>query len=257
MAQERLFVLEVACDAVLASVWVNGFDVFAEAKGEPRSMQMKLNPWLLDGANQLEVDLAPPPGGPASGAPEFQLRLVQGVLGTEPGPDGVLEAFSWDPSKEPREEKPRKVLNRRFVVRPAFGRWAWEVAERPTPEPEVIAQAIDTVEEIRRALEARDARRVGDLLSLKHREMARALSLSAFQIQTDLTRALEDMMQGPDWSIAPIEPAETSVAPRSERRLWRVRGRDGVAVVQARSRNRVFALDVVLARLDGRWTVVR
>ena len=62
MGTYLIYALEVQCQGLLVQVLLNGAPVFEEPSAGYRFTQLKVNPYVVDGPNQLEVLAGPPPG---------------------------------------------------------------------------------------------------------------------------------------------------------------------------------------------------
>lgn len=312
--------LEVRTRGLLVEARLNDIPVFTENAGRGRLFQVKCEPYLVNGENELRVWLRLPGGvsvgesagaeDPADGAEEWRparephcrVRVVR--LDPPPGegngaiadasadsqavppratsqampaggsvgrsdapydaPQGVnpparhLTSYTWDPTRD------LLLPGRAFEAGPWFffaespgGRWSWETAPVFQPAGEDPAEIRVLVEKLWRAVAFRDADAVVHLTKEKTRELAVALGVNAGELESDQASYLVSLFTSPNWTIAPLEQDGLVLEPAARGRLVEIRTVDGEAPIRGGDGARAFVLRPMVARIDGRWRIVR
>lgn len=263
MSAYRLIVLEVESAGLAAELRLNGATVFEENAGGARFLQTKLNPWVVEGANELEVLLGPPPPAgdaearaPAVAPPKtFSLRCFATEWGVA-GPDDALADFRFDEGEHPLPSRGRAVVAALpFSLDAAHGRWAWQDARPFAAGDEGDALAV--VLEAHRALDARDAAALEVLMKAKMAELSRALDVPAAELEADQRAYLAPFFSAPDYRVAPLDPRAVRLLPGAGGRLVRVTDAAGGPPLRASGGGRRLALDLTLSRLADGFRIVR
>ncbi len=301
-----LHILEVRTRGLVVEARVNDIPVFTERAGRGRLFQLKCEPYLVTGENELRVWLRLPGGSlvdeesreaDAAKAPYCRVRVVRlapemagaeaasvAAVGNDPpvvpdassaAPTGVttgapdaprreavpprdLAAWAWDPEHDPL------LPGRSFEAGPWFftaesptGRWAWEQAPPYQPSGEDPAEIRVLVDELWRAVSFLDVDAVVHLTRDKTRELAVALGVNAAELELDQASYLSSLFTAPGWMIAPLEQEAIVLEPAARGRLVDVRTVDGEAPIRGGDGRRFFIIRPMVAKVEGRWRVVR
>jgi len=258
-----IYVLDVACEGLVAQVSLNGIDVFNEWEGRARQFQAKLNPYIVEGSNRLELSVAPMTDdeGRALEVPRaITVKLIAGEHGSEPGPQGVVATFRWDEGTMPVPPgELTSVWGRQFTVIPerAFGRWVWQDAPDPPPLEADARALVALAGEVHAALVAKDIDAMLALTALKSQELARALDVPVSEIDEGQRDLYDGLFSDPTWRVAPFDPSQLAAVPCAEGRMVRVTDASGAPPLVAATDERPFAFGFLAARYSGRWTIVR
>lgn len=257
-----MIVLEVQSQGLKARVLFNDVEVFQEATGVRKTSQVKLNPYVLEAGNVVQALLGPALPADAVGAndqaPFFKLRIVAGEHGTEPGEEGRLAAFDWTPTEHPLQGgKMTAVLERPVAISHTFGRWAWESARPSALDPADREAILKRVRSVHDALAKEDLPRVMELLSLKTRELARALGLAEDRMVAGQESFFRTFFEASDWMMEPLDPAQLVLHLQAKGRLVSVTDASGGPALKGRAGERTFLLPVTVAAIEGDWTIVR
>jgi hypothetical protein len=217
----------------------------------------KLNPWLTDGENVFSVRLALPEGATDLGASAaFEVQVLQGEHGTEPGPEGLLFEAAWSPATPP-------PLGIDFVevmaapIRPAqtHGRWSWEDATPFTPADRPAVEAL--VAELHAALDRRDTAAAVGLFAICDVEMDAALDLPPGAHTETFRAQLDGLFSAPDWRMEPLDTRGLVLTPRAGGRLVDVRGPGGGPPIRGSGSGGALALTFAVSRLGEVFRIVR
>lgn len=258
-----IYLLDVDCEGLVVQVTLNEIDVFNEWTGADRRFQTKLNPYIVEGSNRLELALTPMTDdeGEVLGGPRaVTLRLIAGVHGVDPGPAGVLATYRWDEAAAPVDPGVlTSVWGRQFTVpaERAYGRWVWQDAsdEPPTGEDGLALAAL--AGEVHAALAARDLDALAALTALKSRELAQALDVPEAEVVDGQREMFGGLFADPSWRVAPFEPADLAAVPCAGGRMVRVTDSAGGPVIVGSTSERPFAFGFLATRYPDRWTIVR
>jgi hypothetical protein len=260
---EFAYVVEVSCAGLEAEVRLNDWPVFRRVALEARTYGAKVNPFIVEGKNRLDVGVGPLPSGLVA---EDEARLDVKVYKTEHGTaskdDDVLVHYRWTAEESPlAAEGTRRVFSHGFDFRKAFGRWGWERAKRFMPEDEPAIAGL--VSALHRALAQRDATGALALVEPRVRELARSVDLTPeeqLQKQLDFWGVY---FASPAWVLDPFDPAKLSYESAAGGRLVLVTGPEGAspitgsAIVPDCVGPYPFELDLTVSHIDGSWQVVR
>ncbi len=258
-----IHLVEVASEGLVAQLTLNGVDVFTEWAGSQRRLQTKLNPFIVEGSNHLELALTrmtDDEGAPLDGPASFTVTLVRGEHGRDPGPEGVFARFTWDEAAMPVEPGTLTgVWARQFTVPAdrAYGRWSWQDAPATPPNEQDAQELVALVHALHTALSNRDADAVAAIATLKHAELARALDIPVDEIAEGERDLLGGLFADPSWRVAPFDPAQLAAAPCAGGRLVRVTDAQGGPPLVAGTLERPYFMGFLATRLQGRWTLVR
>ena len=256
MGTYLIYALEVQCEGLLVQVLVNGATVFEEPRAGYRFTQLKVNPYVVDGPNQIEVLTGPPPGEEVGKDALLKVMIIKGAHGEQPGPDANVVDFTWNEADHPLlPDEMTQVYAGPIPVDEGHGRWAWQDAAPYAPEDGgAIAQL---VVQAAQALAARDPGGYLALLTTKNEEMGRALDVPAAELHTDLDAALAELFAADDWQVEPVDPARLRYAPTAAGRLVRVTDDMGQPPLRGTGGGETFASDLTVSKLPQGWTIVR
>lgn len=258
-----MHVLQVETEGLVARVTLNDIEVFADWEGARRITQTKLDPYLVEGDNRLDVALTPmtdDEGNVVPGDQSLAVTLLRGEHGRDPGDEGRVARFAWKPGDIPVEPGTlTSVWARQFTARPehAHGRWAWQDAPARPPTAEDAQSLVALAGEAHAALAARDAAAVMALTALRDHELARAVELPEEEMRAEQAAYYADWFGEPDWAMDPFDPSALAATAFARGRLVRVTDPLGGPALKGGGGGRRFAFQVLATRVDGRWTLAR
>ncbi|RLB63246.1 MAG: hypothetical protein DRI90_07270 [Deltaproteobacteria bacterium] len=256
MGTYLIYALEVQCEGLLVQVLLNGAAVFEEPAGGRRFAQGKLNPWIVDGPNQLEVLAGPPPGQELGQDAALKLLVIKGPHGELPGPDANAVSFTWNEADYPLEpDQMVRVLDTPVPVDEGHGRWAWQDAAPFAPGDEGDIAAL--VMQAAQVLTSRDTAGYLALLDLENEEMSRALDVPAAELAQDISDVLREQFAADDWQVEPVDPAALRYAPTANGRLIRVTDDLGRPPLRGMGGGQTFETSLTVSHLSRGWTIVR
>lgn len=258
-----LYVLEVEAEGLVVQAAVNGCEVFSEWEGAARLAQLKVNPYIIEGDNRLDVALTPmtdDEGRALAVDRALTVTLIRGVLGVDPGDAGRIARFTWDAGALPVEPgQLTPVWTRQFTVRPeqAFGRWAWQDAPAVAPTAADAQALVSLAGRAHAALSNRDLVAMRALTALRDAELARALDIPDDEMAADVEAWLRDWFSEPDWSMDAFDPGALAASPSARGRLMRVTDPYGGPPLRGGGGGRRFAFPFAATRVDGAWVIAR
>jgi hypothetical protein len=258
-----IYALEVECESVVARVLLNEVDVFSEWEGARRIVQTKLNPYIVEQSNRLEVLVTPMTddlGNALPGPYTLRVALIRGEHGVAPDDANRIAQFTWNPSEFPAEPGTLTgVWARQFTVRPeqAFGRWLWQDAPAAKPREEDARELVALCEIVHGALVRRDVATVMQLTELRTMELARALDLTIEEVREEQAAMFADWFAAPGWQLVPFDPTALAATPFARGRLVRITDPYGAAPIRGTDGERPFAFAFTATRVAGSWTIVR
>lgn len=320
-------ILEIRTRGLIIEARLNDIPVFTERVGRGRIFQVKCEPYLVTGENELRLWLRLPGGSAvddeardadAAKMPYCRVRVVRldppATVGEEASgtaaaadaqvvvagapvgaaavptaapvaavptaaaaaPDPPLAAaapeeprdepflphdrvtWAWDSQHDPL------VPGRSFEAGPWFfyaespaGRWSWEQAAPYRPSSEDPAEIRVLIEKLWRAVSFLDVDAVVHLTREKTRELAVALGVNAGELESDQAAYLASLFTSMDWGVAPLEQEAIVLEPAARGRMVDVRTVDGEAPIRGSDGKRSFIIRPMVAKIEGRWRVVR
>ncbi len=256
MGTYLIYALEVQCEGLLVQVLLNGVAVFDEPLGGNRFTQLKVNPTIVAGENQLEVLAGPRPGQEVAKDALLQVGIIKGPHGQRPGPDARVVDFQWNEGDQPLSpDQLTPVFQGLVPVDEGHGRWAWQDA---TPYAPADDGAIATlVTQAAQTLAAGDLPGYLGMLAVMHEEMSRALDIPIGELKSDLSTALGELLSADDWHVDPVDPSRLRYAPTAGGRLVRVTDDLGKAPLRGAGGGQTFETDLTVSKLGQSWTIVR
>lgn len=265
MPGSLLYVLQVESARVRARVQFNSFEVYFEGSGSRRIVQTKVNPYVIAGENRVRVSLGPElddEGNPRPRVGAFELMLIVGEHGKDPGPEAVRMRWQWpqvgvDMPLEQAAVTP--VWEQAFEVseRDSFGRWAWQDA----PADKLTDADLDDITAVVRLMHTafanRDAAALEMVLRHKHDELSRALDVPLEEIELGFRDYLVDLFKDPDGQMEPFYPEDLLLSPVAGGRVVQVTDLGGDPPIQGTWNGEGFAYRITMSRIDGGWTIIR
>lgn len=262
MAEILLFVLEIQCQSLRVEVLWNDIQVFTELAGTRKTSQLKLNPYVLEGRNHMQVLLGPiwqegsTPVG--ANAPHFQLQLVKGEHGREPAEEGKLAVYLWNPMEKPlRPDGMTLVWEQEIEVDSPFGRWAWQNAPAMPISTADRRAILALVSRVHAAFTRRNMATLAQLLALKNEEMSRAVGIPRERTAIGQERFFGSFFDASDWMMEPLNPETLLLTPRAGGRLVQITDSAGNPPLQGTAGNRPFAFELTVSYIDEVWKIVR
>ena len=261
--QHWIYLLDVACEGLVAQVTLNGVDVFNEWEGRGRQVQIKLNPYIFEGSNDLELSLTPMTDDEGGFLPiphALVVKLIAGEHGKDPGSAGVIATFRWDEATMPVPAgELTSIWGRQFSVpsERAYGRWVWQEAPDVAPGESDARALVSLAGEVHAALASRNIDALIELTALKSAELARALDVPMTEIEEGQRELFGELFADPSWRVAPFDPSQLAAVPCAGGRMLRVTDAQGGPPLVAGTDDRPFAFGFLATRYSGRWTIVR
>jgi hypothetical protein len=245
-----LFVLELQIRALRVRARLNEIPVFEGSAEERKIVQVKLNPFVVEGRNLLALELAGAPGD----RPALKLTVFRGEHGQEPGPDGTLASFA---TEQPGGATIAEVWRTEFNAQPAFGRWAWQDAPDGALAEGDFAAIRSLVGETAAAFRSRDTAALTGILAIKNSELPRALGVDPDGFAQSQTAFWNGLFSSPEWSVPAPNLERLRITPQAGGRLATVTAADGDPPISGAAGERRFLMPVMVGRIAGQWRIVR
>ncbi|MBW2454688.1 MAG: hypothetical protein JRI68_09260 [Deltaproteobacteria bacterium] len=256
MGTYLIYAHEVQCEALVVQVLLNGVAIFEEPTGSYRFSQSKLNPWIVDGPNQLEVLAGPPPGEEVGKDAQLKVSVIKAPHGKHPGPEAEVVAFEWNEGDHPLlPDQLTRVHEGPVPVDEGHGRWAWQDAAAYSPGDDGAIAGL--VMHAAQTLAARDLTGYVGLLAVMNEEMSRALDVPAAELLNDVSAALGELFAADDWRVDPVDPARLRYSPTAGGQLVRVTDDLGNSPLRGTGGGQTFETALTVSHLTQGWTIVR
>lgn len=216
---------------------VNGVDVAEFADHSADVFSTRLNVWLKQGHNTVEASFRP---------------LGSGRLSTR------LEITAVDSERNPTEAFDSGETGGRPI------QWSLDVhqhtgsaLERLSPAGSLAAESAGILlvaSDLHQALVDRSFERLVELQKVQLEEKSVAVGLSAARSIAGYRDFIEEMWNSPGWQVFPFDPA---VKPTRLPGLMQVIDRSNTPAIRARNGEARFSINPYLAKLSGKWTIIR
>lgn len=261
----QLFVLETQFSGMMVRVQVNGVVRVSDDSLDPKTIATTLNPYVVEGANQVAVALRRPSDATLEGlkrerrAQSFAIRVMAGVRGREPGPEGRLFADEWPSAQHPSmpDDTWQVVVDRPFTAQVAFGRWAWQDAPAVAPGDPALSALAGAVLSLHAAAASADTASLLDAHRLKFSELSRALGMAEDRLSMEMGTRINSMSSAPDFRVETLDPSDLRIEPLAGGRLMRVRRAAGEAPVTMSGGGQSLELNPIYVLSGGRWQIAR
>ncbi len=255
---EHAYVIEVFCAGVRAHVAFNGWHAYRTFEPGRRVAQQKINPWMFEGKNELEVSLGLFEEGATAPAPSFELKLYKVEHGKRTSDDDVMVHYRYTPDEAPPLARDAlvTVFSHELSIGRAFGRWGWQDARPYMPSDRADVEAL--VAAFHDALARADVAAAIGMLRIKLDELSLALDIERAELGAGQAEYLATWLAAPDWRMEPLDPARLVLESTAGGRLLDVKGpgRTAPLVGHGGPIGR-FEYELTVSRIGSSWQIVR
>ncbi len=250
-----MVVLETRVEQVGWEVIFNGGLVQRNFTQAARTDAHKLNPWLVEGTNQLEVAVVPLPGRlDFDETARLELAVFQGAHGRHPGEAGKLFDFQWRYRDQPVTAG-QVVCEQTLSIDQSHGRWVWQDSQPFTSSDRPAIAAL--LSKYRQTLVNRDFAALSALTQQRDQELATAYDVSLAEVVETEKVAVQGVFGADDWRVEPLEPDQLQFWPRAGDRLVEVTHGARQPAIRAFAGGDEIEFHVTVANLNGGWTIIR
>lgn len=247
------YVLLTSCEDIRATVLFNDWHAIDIRKDRGVVSEAKVNAFVVEGENSLQLVLRRSKTGKK---PNLRLTFVVAPHGPEEAAPVI--AYEWIPDLHPLPDDPKEsavVLEHKFTVGKAFGRWSWEGARAfmPTDESDVA----DVVMTYHDAFRRRDADQITELIRTRAEENGRSVELDSADMVEVNRLEMQKIANASSFSLEPLSKDELTFRSGARGRLVDVRRRDGDMPIKGMADGEPFGFEAVLSAVDGGWKIVR
>jgi hypothetical protein len=255
MEPGTVFILETRSLGVNIRASWNEIVVHSNPSGRSRIVQVKLNPYVIQGENLGSAIFrpaeVPSEGGKAPGRPYVRLRAMRGQMGLTA--QTVLSEFHWRAGEGPFPVAWRDTIR----ITEAFGRWLWEAAPRVAPGATDRRAILTVTNRLRNALAVADPATVSEMFAVKNEEMARALDLSAGEVAAAMQNSFGPFFAASGRRMEPLAEAGIQFAVQAQGRLVGVNDLDGGPALRGNAENVHVQVPITLTCAGDQWVIVR
>lgn len=262
-------ILDIAgAGPILARVELNGIFLAQNDFSTPESRSMRINSWVVDGVNNLQVRLVAVKLAPALEAPEvvapapvtgkFQIKLRR-VLADQPSEDEeILADYTWSPTEQPLVGRtPIMAFSKEIKLASPFT-WLWTTATRVSELSPGDRRDISTlIQELHHALTAKAIPDLLRLQSIQVQEQAVAMGEDGQKMLDKYAAFLQERMGQEDWQVVPIDWDQLRPVRMASGRVYRVDGVHGEPPITTSAGGSIFAIQPYIAKIEQRWLIVR
>jgi hypothetical protein len=243
------------------SILVNGAELLVNEGGKNHSSRVDLNDWMVSGSNELAITLFWPEAAKfAAGTAAASFKLFVN--------DTLLREFKWPAAgvRDTLEAYPY-TINETFRAS-GFPRVLMDRAERvissagnlPRSDQEEIAVLAN---EIRKAFTEKNIPEIDRLFRVKYTDLASARFTTAAALRTAADETYSDLMEKEAYAVRPLAGRYGYFSTADDKVVRLVQGRIGfpepALVITYRDGRRTvrYDLDLYLAKIDGKWVIIR
>lgn len=255
---------------ILARVELNGIFLAQNDFSTPERRALRINSWVVDGVNTLQVRLVaahPPPVLAAPGveavAPSpvtgtFELKLRRVLAEQAPEDEQILADYTWSPAAQPLVGRtPIMAFSKEIKLASPFA-WLWTTATRVSELSAGDKRDISAlIQELHNALTAKAIPDLLRLQSIQVQEQAVAIGEDGQQMLDKYAEFLQERMAQEDWQVMPIDWEQLRPVRMASGRVYRVDGAHGEPPIVTNAGGSVFALQPYIAKIEQRWLIVR
>lgn len=247
------YLLSLRTSGLKAAVLINGFPAEAIGPGEILN-NSRVNHWLVDGTNSIEIQLDLPPG--MRTAPPG--ALIQVTLARDANPLYTYEGPEQQRQGDPSISYPRSI-RAHFESGTRFGPWIWQQAPLLTERPELVSQASAAAVALYHAMSARDLDMVMAMLRPKIDEVSRAHGLDEERSRRGERQFFASLFSKEDWALLPLEPESTAVQLYAEGKVALITRRDGRQIIRSipNANGFFYELPTYACEHDGSIAIIR
>lgn len=267
------YVLECEAQGCDAEFWLNDVPVIRRGPSSGPYMSAPVNQLVRDGVNVLTAIIRPGPkpseaATGADGVKEFHVaegERVWAKLTAYPygavvgGPDAEhLVEIDWPPIPRLPTQHPL-VLSSRADLGEVRGAWAFETADVLTLDVPTKKEIAAYLADVRKKLEDGDCEAFLAAQKLRLADGARAFDTRASKKKNEIRRIMADEFGKPEWAFEPLDEATFDLRLVAGGRMVECLGTDWEPLVRQRpdADGNVGHFDMMLAKIDGRWEIVR
>lgn len=267
------YVLECEATGCDAEFWLNDIPVVRRGPTHGLYLSAPVNHLVRDGENVLTAVIrsGPIPSQSKTGvpdAPEMHVAEEERVwakVSAYPrgavagGPDGQhLIQLDWPPIPRLPTVHPL-VLSAREDLGKLRGAWAWETAPELTLDDATKKEIFDYLTALRALLNDGDCDAFLTKQKLRLADIARAFDMRPSQKMNQIRRIFADEFGQPNWVFDPLDEGSFDLRLVADGRMVECIGKDWEPIVRQApdADGNVGAWDVMLAKIDGAWQIVR
>jgi hypothetical protein len=213
---------------------------------EPMSRSLAVDLWILPEDNRLTVRVSPG----EEGEERAFLDLAIGSR-AEPEPLCRVRWSSTSKSFEPFSIEIPVVLDSDLARTDLWSRTAPPL----TPEDTTAAQELGL--RFHEIVERRDAIALASLVAYRTEETARAFQLDATRLRESVREQFEETFANPGLTVPELAKDSIRVTPCAGDRVFYLSRADGGELMELSHDRGTERGQVYVARIDGRWTIVR
>lgn len=254
------FYLYVKTTGIASFVGLNDVQIIKDPEAEGIITDEPVNQWLKPQKNQLNIFLSWPTDKqftPNQAKAEVKLYIADPTSDV-PKPGEVLASFNWPNPGEPEAYPYTLEETVEIKTPPEMKLWTEgkPISEISEADKAVI---IDLVEQLRKALLAKDTNLAFSLLQYRYTEEAMSEEKNPDQVRAAIIEQYNWLMGLGDLSTQPLTTQEASFTIVGDGHLVQInRGEhDPAVILEHQASNRCFAIPIYVAQINNKWTIVR
>lgn len=252
-----LYVLSCDGAGLVISIQLNEIPLLEIAAYEPLRSTERITHWAVSGVNTLAIELRSLPANPGNPVdpppPRFNLQITRTMRGGDPAAAQELYSFHWPgPALRPLPMREQSALN--LTGLPT---WSWASAPAGPIGPADRIEIANRVVQLVERLTARDADGAVALQAVLLDEQGIAANLPSGDMRRRYAEFLRQRMAPESWAVRPIRAADIDLRALGGGRLQRARRAGGGPAIETKSAEGAYTAEPMLAKVNGRWEIVR
>jgi hypothetical protein len=235
------------------SLRINGMVAFEVHDPWGRALQASIAPWLLEGANRIDVALARLPRREDAEEPEFRIALHAIVGDLSPWTRSLVAEYRYSDNESGLYgEALSPVFSHTFhVAAPA----PWSFLKSQPYRREDLPLVEDVIRRVHTAVERKNAGALSELFREKHTEVALGLEKPRDEVEAAFFEVLGDLWSEDDFAVDRLRALaiETSAGGR----LVHAGAMGGEPSIVCRGGKRAIGISPTLSRIENHYRIVR
>jgi hypothetical protein len=271
--QKKFLVFECAVEGCVAEFYLNGIPITRRGPDLGKFYGGPCNAEILDGLNEIAIVInpGPTPGEALPGKDRKRSRALSvgakasasltlyphgAVVG---GPERKLLMNAGWLGRDDRPEVFPKVVTNRKDLGERFGKWDWQDAPRLELAEQEINEIGELVNYLHLSLTVGDPELLIETSAPRLKDIERAFRLKAGDKAALIRQVTEEDADRPGWGMEPLETDQFDFRLVAQDRLVEIVNKNWEPPLKELpdENSGVCSYSMMLAKLDGKWKIVR
>lgn len=250
-----VFYVDVSIEGCDAEVFLNDAPIVRITPDSSSMAFPTVSQWAINGENELTVVVAAAASG--GNEPRVKATLTSGEAGgfPEPGSGQVYAAIDETPEASGTDIR----YSARGALEHSWGAWSWQSAPAIALDEATQADLTNFLKTLHGALSQRRLEPLLDACETMFEEVGRCYGMSAADARAQMQGGVGYISSNPEWSLAPLDPADLVFRSCCGGRVVQPLTRDGQPALRqaAPIDGQSWSLPMFVARTGAGYGIVR